>query len=142
MKTCGRCGEDKTFDQFAKRANAKDGHQAYCKPCVKSYDRERYIKTDRPADVRARLIALRDRNVEWVDAYLSDKACVDCGNADRRVFHFDHRDVTSKVGNVSAMVYSYGLDAIKLEVAKCDVRCANCHLIRTGEQFGWRHALV
>lgn len=31
----------------------------------------------------------------------------------------------------------YGLRAIKAEIAKCDVRCANCHTIKTREEAGW-----
>jgi len=32
-KTCQRCGQEKTLDEFHYRARSKDGRQAYCKDC-------------------------------------------------------------------------------------------------------------
>jgi len=70
------------------------------------------------------------------------KFCVDCGTDDRRVFHFDHLDPSTKTANVSELVYqSVSIAKIETEVNKCVIRCANCHIIRTGEQFGWRNSL-
>ena len=32
-KQCGKCGENKPVEAFAKRTRSKDGRQAYCKVC-------------------------------------------------------------------------------------------------------------
>ena len=71
----------------------------------------------------ARVAANRAR----VDEYLLTHPCVDCGVTDLVVLEFDHvRGV--KVGDVSALVTSgYPWTKIEAEIAKCDVRCANCH---------------
>lgn len=65
--------------------------------------------------------------------------CVDCGNTDIRVLEFDHvRGV--KVANVSRMVLDASLDKIMAEIAKCEVRCRNCHAIAKFTRLGgtWR----
>ena len=78
---------------------------------------------------------------EWVVEYLQQHPCVDCGTGDLRVLTFDHRDPGHKRAEISALVANgYSLEAVTEEVAKCDVRCANCHLIRTREQRGWWRA--
>lgn len=69
-----------------------------------------------------------------VSEYLSSHSCVDCGNDDIRVLEFDHvRGV--KLKHVSTMVQEcYSWDKIVKEIEKCEVRCANCHRIITGER--------
>ena len=58
--------------------------------------------------------------------------------ADIRVLEFDHHDGTTKAADVSVLARSgYPLSRVEAEVLKCDVRCANCHRIRTHEQRGW-----
>jgi uncharacterized protein YcfJ len=71
----------------------------------------------------ARVAANRAR----VDEYLLTHPCVDCGMTDLVVLEFDHvRGV--KVAAVSALVTGgYPWTKIDAEIAKCDVRCANCH---------------
>lgn len=64
---------------------------------------------------------------EWRDLYLTTRACVDCSENDAEVLDFDH--VTGeKLANISDLVRS-GASIAKLaaEVAKCEIRCANCH---------------
>lgn len=61
-------------------------------------------------------------------------SCVDCGESDPIVLEFDHVRGT-KVKNVADMVNnSYSIEAIKNEIRKCDVRCANCHRRKTYER--------
>ena len=68
--------------------------------------------------------------------YLKNNSCVDCGNSNPIVLEFDHKDnIKKKFIISSAMGNSW--DKIKEEINKCDVRCANCHRIRTAKQFNW-----
>ena len=41
-----------------------------------------------------------------------------------------------------AVLSGYSLNAIRLEMQKCDIRCANCHRRRTAKQFGWYRLLT
>lgn len=60
--------------------------------------------------------------------------CVDCGIADPRVLDFDHVRGT-KIASISKMVNRVGTaHTLIAELAKCEVRCANCHRIKTLER--------
>lgn len=62
------------------------------------------------------------------------KGCIDCGyNKDPRALELDHRPGEVKIKTIASIMYS-SWEAIKKEIAKCDVRCANCHAIRTHER--------
>jgi anti-sigma-K factor RskA len=86
-------------------------------------NKARYINRARAWDSRNR--AAVDR---WLAAYLAAHHCVDCGECDPIVLEFDHRDAALKQFNVAdARHDKLTLRRIQQEVAKCDVRCANCH---------------
>src|SRR5262245_53319080 len=73
---------------------------------------------------------------EFIANYLREHPCVDCGETDILVLHFDHCR-GRKVLNISIMVKNqHSLENIKKEITKCDVRCTNCHMRRTAIQFG------
>lgn len=138
MKTCYVCNQTKELDQFQKRSNSKDGYTGRCKICKQEYDRNYYKDNpQRAPKIRLAESAKRARTREWIGQYLKDNPCVDCGESDIVVLEFDHRDRSDKLANISAMVQSYSLESVKKEIAKCDVRCANCHKRVTAKQFGW-----
>lgn len=73
----------------------------------------------------------RARNTKFLQDYLSNHICVDCGESDVVVLEFDHVR-GKKLGNVSDLANTpVSLETLKKEVAKCEVRCANCHRRKT-----------
>jgi hypothetical protein len=65
-----------------------------------------------------------------VKNHLLTHPCVDCGNTDIRVLQFDHVR-GEKLGNISNIIRAKNnVGFLVEEIAKCDVRCGNCHLIR------------
>lgn len=69
------------------------------------------------------------RNHRWLLEYLRANPCCDCGESDPVVLEFDHR--RDKRAAVSKLAPWCSLAVLVTEVAKCDVRCANCHRRRT-----------
>ena len=64
--------------------------------------------------------------------------CVDCGEVDPRVLQFDHV-IGVKKANVSSLAYhnKASKDTLLNEIAKCMVRCANCHVRKTWDSLGY-----
>ncbi len=67
--------------------------------------------------------------------YFHTHPCVDCGIGEPVVLEFDHRDPRMKTANVGWLICSGSLEDLKAEIAKCDVRCGNCHRRKTLLQF-------
>lgn len=75
---------------------------------------------------------------ERIAAHLADHPCVDCGERDVRCLEFDHRDPATKVAEVTTLLrLNADWARVQAEIAKCDVRCANCHRRVTVERGGW-----
>ncbi|RXZ47899.1 hypothetical protein ESP57_15390 [Agromyces fucosus] len=93
----------------------------------------------------ARRAEQRRLAIEAVGAYLLAHPCVDCGEADVRVLDFDHRVGSGKQAEVMRLVQNgYSVTRVMAEIAKCDVRCRNCHAKVTYERLGdnWRTTLM
>ena len=91
---------------------------------------------------RAKRKLRQRRNAILVLEYLEAHPCVDCGEPDPIVLDFDHVR-GGKTSSVSSMIdRACAMDVIKTEIAKCDVRCANCHRRRTAKDRGWKRKLV
>ena len=79
----------------------------------------------------------KKRNARFVRDYLLRHPCIDCGETDPIVLHFDHVR-GKKEGNISKGVHTaWSLEKLALEIEKCEVRCANCHLRKTAKEFDW-----
>ena len=61
--------------------------------------------------------------------------CCDCGyKGHATALDFDHKEPKLKSFSLSKAYGQYSDERLLAEVAKCDVRCANCHRVRTFEQ--------
>jgi hypothetical protein len=75
-------------------------------------------------------------------SYFQMNQCVDCVEGDPLVLCFDHVGTDTKRGNVSNMVGTgYSWPVILEEIAKCLVRCHNCHARKTAKEQGWHKLL-
>lgn len=64
--------------------------------------------------------------------YLSTKKCIDCGEDDPIVLEFDHKKPELKFKSLSKMLSGHwSWESLTEEIAKCDIRCANCHRRKT-----------
>jgi hypothetical protein len=68
---------------------------------------------------------------------LSTKACADCGEKDPVVLDFDHKNPKHKFKPISKLLSGHwSWKSVKLEIKKCEIRCANCHRRKTYIQQG------
>lgn len=69
--------------------------------------------------------------------FLKDKKCVDCGETNPVVLQFDHVR-GEKTKNIAILINNgSSWERVLNEIDKCEIRCANCHMIKTARQFGW-----
>lgn len=128
----------KPLTDFNRRLRATDGLQSRCRACSREWyegHREQH-----KANVRRRNNRVRGEHMARLGAYLLEHPCVDCGEADVRVLEFDHDDPASKLNEVTRLAnLSLPWWRVEAEIAKCSVRCANCHRRKTMEEGGfWR----
>lgn len=140
-KRCPNCGETKPLDLFNKNKRKKSGYGSWCKRCIADARLKVYYSNPQKhrENEKDRVLALKDKIVN----YLSSHPCVDCGETDPIVLQFDHVR-GSKEFNVSRMAHKgFSWGKIEEEIAKCEVRCANCHLRATAKRAGnWHRGRV
>lgn len=136
IKQCCKCLLIKSVGEFHWRNKKAGTLKAWCKTCVKEYDKIIQSKPDYNEQKRVKNNKRRRNNRQFIIEYLTKHHCIDCGEDRIPCLQFDHKDDVDKVNNVSCMMNN-SLQKIIDEINKCDVRCANCHAIRTSKQFGW-----
>jgi hypothetical protein len=125
MKTCSKCSGE------------KDTNHSYCRSCLSEYDRARWNSKDpternRKNSNRRKRVA---RQRTMIDKIKLDAGCIDCGYNEHAIaLDFDHigRDKSFNIGQASNRGFTD--QTILDEIAKCVVRCANCHRVKTKER--------
>ena len=118
MKFCSKCRLEKPVGDFDFRMAGIGKRQSQCRECrrsvIKKHDADRYTK-----------------HKEIINKIKLERGCIDCGfKGHPSALHFDHRDPDFKKFPIASGLRR-NLDSIFEEISKCDVRCANCHSIRT-----------
>jgi hypothetical protein len=106
---------------------------------AKARQKSIYVKRGYPSTRKSNgITSTEDRRIlrELVRSYKTQHPCVDCGESDFRVLQFDHRDPLKKLFAIG-QGDRWPLAALVAEIAKCDIRCANCHSRRTFEEKHW-----
>ena len=119
----------------AESTRARDRAQYF-----REYHRKRRKRSDVKAAIRAKYE--RDYAIEawWRACYKLSHGCVDCGYCEHpAALEFDHLLPEHKTGNIASM---RSIKAMKAEIERCaiEVRCSNCHRIRTFEEQNGREA--
>jgi hypothetical protein len=98
----------------------REYHRNYMRRYV--CDPEKRARRNRVANERATAIR------RWMDAYKTRVGCVDCGfNSHHAALHFDHVRGQKVINVCNAKSIAHA----ESEIAKCEVRCANCHAVKT-----------
>ena len=139
---CKQCQIEKDVSEFSKaKTNPYREYQNNCKKCQAANAREHYKKNKAKKVAQTQLWneTARDRNYKFLFKWMSRFAkCVDCGFDDIRALEFDHVRGEKYKGVKDMCNKTAAISTIKEEIRKCEIRCANCHRIKTQKQFNQR----
>ena len=140
-KKCSKCGI--SYDEGEFNWKIKGVKRSYhCKHCSRAYVKKHYDLNQKYYSDKARKrdLVIRHEYQKYVANYLLYHPCVDCGESNVLVLEFDHIDHDTKISEIGTMARN-GLSFQKIinEIDKCQVRCANCHRIKTAyENNSWK----
>lgn len=141
-KVCTCCCMERDAEKdFNWEYKSQGIRQVRCKYCQSElsklhYQNNKHIYSERG---RVRKAQVLTENTSRISSYLSTHPCIDCGQADIRLLEFDHVNGQKYHSIADLLTWGFNWTTIEAEIAKCEVRCANCHRIKTIEQGrGWR----
>lgn len=142
MKKCSKCQEEKLDKDFYIKNKKTGTLQSACIACHKIVSKIHYENNTELVKARSRSnrSKYKDRNCDIIINYLLANPCK-CGETDILVLDFHHLDKESKVCEVSKLINS-DENLLWLEIAKCQVLCANCHRRETHKDFNtykWKY---
>lgn len=136
MKRCSGCERDLPLESFNRRGA---GRQSRCRDCTRAYARRHYEANLAyyAAKARRHKRKVQRENQRQLLAYFAEHPCVDCGEADPVVLQFDHVRGVKEACVGTLLRNGRRWELVAAEIAKCEVRCSNCHWRRTARQFNW-----
>ena len=136
QRLCRRCQIAKSIDGFP-FVNERHGRRRFiCNACRAVYNREHY-KANKSAYVQKARGWRKSRRIELrtiVWEYLNTHPCIDCGESDPVVLEFDHVSKKKEAGVAVLVHKAVSIETLMEEIAKCEVRCANCHRRRHAKE--------
>lgn len=122
----------KTEAKYRKTDKFKRWYNEYKKTYYNSDKHKEYRRLPRVIEARKKHNSTaRSKNRAWLDKIKLASGCIDCGyNRWAEALDFDHRNMDEKKIGI-ARIYMCSKERILEEIAKCDIRCANCHRHKT-----------
>lgn len=128
-RRCVDCLQEKPAGDFRWKNQSLGLRVARCTVCDAVYRADKYDGNKPPFMENNKR---QHRKLRSIVNGAKNGPCLDCGRAyPPYVMDFDHRDPSTKIAKVSAMVYKGSEPLLRAEIAKCDLICSNCHRIRT-----------
>src|SRR5438093_6143888 len=143
IRMCRVCGETKPLIEFPFRSLKRQTRQRICLLCQREYTHDWYSRNTKRqiANAKERSRHATAELKTRVRDYLLGHPCVDCRESDVHVLDFDH--LRDKKANVSTLVQAaVSWESLAVEIAKCEVRCANCHRRRTATNRSYYRVLA
>jgi hypothetical protein len=143
VRLCSVCHTTKPLGCFYRNPYGPGGLDKRCMDCMKAYLKHRRL-TDPSVMVRARASNKRRSTEPFfrLMEILKSSACVDCGERDPLVLDFDHVRGVKRFDVSASGGKCFAWATVEKEMAKCEIRCANCHRRRTAQVEGWRRLCV
>lgn len=137
-KICKQCCKTKTEFPVLKGKEKAICNDCYTKQFGDIFDIEKKIIKKRKETEKM----IIEQNQSFVYNLLKESFCEDCKISDFRVLEFDHVYKETKDSNISNLITHGTLKQLKKEIAKCEIRCKNCHSIKTHkENNSWRYKM-
>lgn len=112
-KKCLDCGRNKNTTEFLEGKKYKTGYSGKCKTCKTKF----YEST------------IKEKIKKYI-LNLVKNGCVDCKTTDIYTLQFDHSK-GNRIYTIPQMMYTQISESkIIIELSKCEIRCASCHLKR------------
>ena len=124
------CPQGHRYTKTNTYVNSNNGSRK-CRTCTKANGSTETYKRRKHDRVQEKQV--------WINNYLKEHPCVDCGEVDPVVLVFDHCRGKKKREVTSMCLMS--IPSILEEIKKCDVVCANDHARRTARRaktLRWR----
>jgi hypothetical protein len=136
LRECCWCYELKPLSEFAFRNISQRALSSHCRACHAAYRHTHYLRNrDRYfSQARSQRQRRRSDNLMRIRDHLLNHPCVDCGETDVASLDFDHVDPETKAVTISWLLARRAWASVQREMAKCVVRCAKCHRMRTLNQ--------
>ena len=132
QKVCCKCKVEKPIEEFNFRNRLANLRHRYCRECGKQFTRTHYKRNK--SQYIARSMRANVERRQYLQQVKS-RPCADCGvQYPYYGMDFDHREGEEKLFEMNRVSY-VSMRAVKQEIEKCDVVCANCHRERTYQRI-------
>lgn len=134
-RKCLKCGLMLNLEMFYDRKLGKHGKDSYCKPCRKSWGKERRsLNPNFKQNLKKSATKLKARNTEFLNKIKLEKGCSICGYRENAIgLDFDH--VLLKSGEISDLRERWSVERLEKEIHNCQILCGNCHREKTYNQL-------
>lgn len=124
MKTCTKCKQTLSIENFAFKNKSLGKRSSQCNDCRREGNRNSFYNNHQKN--LDRIKEYKKNNKLWFTEFKKTLSCCVCGENDPCALDFHHVDEKEKDFTLSKYSES-SIERLKKEINKCACLCANCH---------------